>query len=415
MKPVSHSAALLALIILLLVLSACRLPFGLGRPADTPTATTDPSTPTQSRLPTWTSIARSPTPARPTSTHPYPSDTATPAVLESPTETLTPRPSETYPAQILSPTPSALGMGRSNPFPRSALVPAPNWDVQVLEYRRGDAAWRILQDANPLNEEPGADQEYVMARLRVKCTYPDQDMHAIMAFDFELTGSRLQVYEAMLVDAPGDELYAELTSGQQTEGWAVYLAGKEEKNLMLVVNEMANFDEDRYRYIALDDGAAIFVDPQLAAIRPTDLGVEADRPARFSDRLVTRNWEVSMLELLRGEAAMERLRQVWLDNPVPADGMQYLLLRVQARYIGTADRPERIDSFYFSTLDNEGFISDYGNAVPPEPILDVGLYPGGTAEGWVLLQVRSVARGLVLVFQPLVDDSTENQRFVRLE
>lgn len=429
MNRVSRPVNLLAILLIVLAILACRLPFGLGQPEATPTATLDPSTPTRSREPTWTSIPRSPTPSRTPRTPATPqgafTSTPEPLVINGPTETLplepeetfSPEPTETFPPedQLFTPTPAQAGMGRSKPAPRNAVVLAPNWDVQVMDYKRGTAAWKDLEEANPFNEAPGAGEEYVLVKLRVKCTYADSDPHAIMAFDFKLTGSRLQAYDSLLVDTPGEELYAELTTGGQTEGWAAFLAAKDEKNLILVVDEMANFDEDRLRYIALDDNASISIAPELAAIRPTDLGRDADNPAAFNDRLVTQNWELSMLEMLRGDSAMQRLLQVWEENPAPLDGMEYVLLRVNARYIGTQDRPERIDLFYFNTLDNQGYVGDYGEAQPPEPVLDAALYPGGEVEGWLILQVRKGAGGLKLVFQPMTDESTENQRYISLE
>ena len=38
--------------------------------------------------------------------------------------------------------------------------------------------------------------------------------------------------------------------------------------------------------------------------------------------------------------------------------------------------------------------------VEPEPALDHTLYPGGSAEGWLIVQSTIAEKGLMLVFEP---------------
>jgi len=55
------------------------------------------------------------------------------------------------PAPPPTPTPAPIGLSRSNPFLRTDLVSAPNWDVQVVEVKRGESAWQDIQAANMFN------------------------------------------------------------------------------------------------------------------------------------------------------------------------------------------------------------------------------------------------------------------------
>ncbi len=54
----------------------------------------------------------------------------TPAPTSTPAPTNTPEPTAT-------PTPLPIGLSRSNPYPISEKVSAPNWDIQVMEVIRG--------------------------------------------------------------------------------------------------------------------------------------------------------------------------------------------------------------------------------------------------------------------------------------
>ncbi len=73
----------------------------------------------------------------------------TPKLVKTPLSTDTPLPTDT-PNIVSTSTPQPQGLTRNNPFPASTLVSAPNWDIQVLEVKRGDAAWQDIQAANSL-------------------------------------------------------------------------------------------------------------------------------------------------------------------------------------------------------------------------------------------------------------------------
>ncbi len=50
--------------------------------------------------------------------------------------------------------------------------------------------------------------------------------------------------------------------------------------------------------------------------------------------------------------------------------------------------------------------------VDPEPALSAYLYPGGEAEGWVILQIGQGEGHAQIVFDPLFDTQQINRRYV---
>jgi hypothetical protein len=338
-----------------------------------------------------------------------PSQTTAPTGEAEPTDTPEPTP--------LPPTPTRqpIGMSRKNPHPSSAVVSAPNWEVQVQQVVRGNEAWQLIQAANQFNEPAPEGMEYLLVRLHVKCTYDDNEEHPISESDFKVTGDRLIRYWTASVVAPDPQLDARLFQGGETEGWAVYLVGQAEGNLILIVDETFSFDEDRLRFIALDEGAAIRAAPELGNIKPTDLGTERQNPAPFGETVTTENWEVTVLEAVRGDRAWAMVQEANQFNDPPEEGMEYVAVKTSVRYISTVDEPETMDSTYFNSTDSANVLYDLPMVVDPSPALDVTLYPGGEYEGWVTLQAAQGGSGLLAVFDPPFTLTGRNRRFLSLE
>ena len=262
-----------------------------------------------------------------------------PQATVPPQPTNTPKPTPVPP----TPTPVPMGLSRSNPYPETELVSAPNWDIQVIEIVRGDAAWQAIQSANQFNEPAPEGMEYLLVKIHVKCTYPDSDEHSIGGSDFKITGDHLIRYSQASVVAPDPNLEAQLYKDGETEGWVSFTVGKEEGNLILIYDELMSFDENSSRFIALDEGASVIVPPELSGIAPTDLGKDRSAPAPVGETIITEDWQVNILEVVRGEAAWTMAQAANQFNDPPADGMEYIAFRVHAKYIGTVDKTEQID------------------------------------------------------------------------
>jgi len=338
-----------------------------------------------------------------------PTNPSQPTNTQKPTNT--PKPTPIPP----TPTPLPIGLSRSNPYPKSELVNASNWDINVVDMVRGDAAWQAIQAANQFNDPATDGMEYLLVKIHAKCTYADSDEHSIGRFDFDLTGDHLIRYSPASVVTPDPALDAKLYKDGETEGWVPFAVGTGEGNLILIFDELMSFDENSSRFIALDEGASVTVPPELSGIVPTDLGKTRSAPAAFEDTIVTEDWQVNFLEVVRGEAAWTMVQSANQFNDPPADGMEYVAIRVHAKYIGTVDKTEQIYGAYFRTTGSENVVYDNPSVVDPEPAFDATLYPGGESEGWVILQVAQGETSVMAIFEPLFSFSDTDKRFIALE
>ena len=354
-----------------------------------------------------------------TATTPQSVSTSDPRQVEptKPIESTKPVESTNTPEPSPTPTPAPIGLSRNNPIPRSELVSAPNWDVQILEVKRGEDAWQDVQAANMFNEAAPEGKEYLLVKIYVKSTYADSEEHSISSCDFAITGDKLINYTCGMANvvAPDPQLDARLFANGEAEGWAAYLISQGESNLILVFDETFNFEDSTTRYIAIDDGASVSIPPDLTSIKSTNAGKERITPASREDKAITEDWEFSIKEVVRGDDALKKVQEANQFNELPADGFEYIAVKIQVRYISVEDKAANIDKYFFKTTGSENVLYDAPSVVDPNPSLNASLYPGGEYEGWVVLQVARLETGIILVFEPLFDFSGNNRRFISLE
>ncbi|NUM48200.1 MAG: DUF4352 domain-containing protein [Anaerolineales bacterium] len=297
----------------------------------------------------------------------------------------------------------------------SEVVSAPNWDVSVLEVVRGEPAWQAIQAANQFNEPPSEGMEYISIKLHVKSTYADSDEHSIGGADFALTGDQYIKYRGASVVEPDPSLDAQLFTGGETEGWISFQVKVGEGNLILIVDELLSFEDERFRFIALDENATLSVPEELKSIEPTELGTERTSPAPKDQIVITEDWEVSIVEVIRGEDAWTMVQEANQFNDPPDEGMEYIAVKVHVRNISTDDQSTSIDSFYFKTTGSASVLYDLPSVVDPEPALDANLYPGGEFEGWIIVQVAIGETNVILVFEPWLEFTDKNIRYISLD
>ncbi len=307
-----------------------------------------------------------------------------------------------------------IGTSRSNPLTAADLIEAPNWNVEVLEVVRGEEAWSMLQTANQFNEPPADGMQYILARIKVTSTYQDTESHTIGSSDFGLTGDRLILYDSASVVVPEPELNAELFAGGEAEGWVAFAAGQDETQLMLVVDELLSFDDDRFRYIALDDNASIAIPSTLFDVEPTSDGISRENPVPPGSQAITDEWEVMITEVVRGDSAWAAVQSANQFNELPAEGMEYVAVKMLVRNIGITDRASNIDGSAFKLTGENNILYDWPSIVDPEPTLDANLYPGGQYEGWTVLTARIGEEQLLVRFEPPFEFSDNNVRYMAL-
>ena len=72
---------------------------------------------------------------------------------------------------------------------------------------------------------------------------------------------------------------------------------------MLIFEDWGSFDDD-IRYLALDDGASVGVDPGLEGITSTQTGSSPDAPAAIGETIVAEGWQVTVLETATRRAGL---------------------------------------------------------------------------------------------------------------
>lgn len=369
-----------ALVLLNILLASC----SAGK-VFTPSATSIPTNPAAS-------IA-SPTPVN--------TSTPIPTIPPAPTNSLSPT---IPPAPTFTSTPLPVGLSRQNPYPRTELVSAPNMEVRVLDFKRGQDALNLLQTVYgkyyPLAP---AGMEYGLVRLHVKLTAPGQKGLYISAGDFSITGDRSIKYSSgsnFGAVGPNPKLDTNLSTGDETEGWIGNLVFEGENDLMLVVNDNINCENTALRYIALDGGASVGVSPDLANIKPTSLGLTEDDPAPRTTGIITRDWDISVNDVVRGDEAWTMVQEANQYNDPPDEGMDYIAVKIRARYIGTEDNGAYISNNSLGIIGINSELNKQPPVVPPEPEFEYWLYPGGEVEGWAIYQVSKGGTGIRLVFNP---------------
>ncbi|MBN1641204.1 MAG: zinc-ribbon domain-containing protein [Anaerolineae bacterium] len=329
-----------------------------------------------------------------------------------------------------SPTPSPeaapageLGLSRAAPLPRTARVEFLTWELQVLDVLRGEAAWqRIVQDSPDAAPAPDG-QEYLVLRLRARCKAVDTYSHSFGLYELYVTGDSRLVYTDRLMDVPAPELvFMDFYTAQQLEGWMDVLVGQDEHNLMLVLSRVL-WGEDRgahVRYVALEEGASLTVPGELAAIPPNDLGTAAAQPAPLGETVVSEDWEIAALQVLRGAEAWAFVQQLSDRNAPPEEGMEYALVEVRVRYIGAEDGARVVSLSSFVALAGDGTTYEAArvrSADAASTWMPAGLFPGAARQGWVPLQVPVEDEGTVLRFVPpdvLGGDDQANTRYLDL-
>lgn len=162
------------------------------------------------------------------------------AATPAPTTTATPK---------ATPTPAA-GLSRSNPIPlgQTAVVP-PGWEVTVLAV--DEDAWPEVQAENTFNDPPEQGYRMVLITVRVTNVQTKDEAASISEGDFELVGSRNQVYSSFerSCGVTPNDLMAELFPEGTAEGTVCFQAGTDETGLILIARP--SWDKEDHRYFAL--------------------------------------------------------------------------------------------------------------------------------------------------------------------
>lgn len=345
-----------------------------------------------------------------------PAPTSVPAPTEAPAATATPEPTATI-APTATPEPAEPGTSRSAPLPLGTELRFKDWAVSVTGVSRGDEATQAIAGANQFNDPAPEGWQYLLASLKLTNISTEQEAKSVLfGVDLRVTGDRNVLYSRASVVVPQD-LEGELFPEGSAEGQIAFLVPADEGNLMFFVAESLSFDLDARRFVAIDEGASITADPALAEIAPAEDGSRRAAPAPLGATVVSEAWEVTVLEVLRGADAAQRITEANQFNDPAPEGQEYIVARIRARYLGgdDPDTAANIDQNALKVTGAANVIYDRPSVVAPEPTLDAYLFPGGQVEGWVVVQAPAGEAGLTLVYEPIFEFGDDNVRFLGLE
>ena len=273
---------------------------------------------------------------------------------------------------------------RANPLPREAQVALPNWEIRVTDVLRGDFAWQLLAEANRNNQPPARGWEYLLVRLDLRCTAVGTTTHTLA---LGVTGDAAVVHQGFAAVAPQPRISTYLQAGARSEGWHAFLVGVEERNLMLMARPLGTATLDAPRaYIALEPDARVLADLALADLPRNDLGMALSQPAPLGAAVITAEWELTVEQVLHGEAAWQRVLEANRYHKEPRDGMMYWLVFARVRHIGIREGPHFMSHSYFEMVVNDGEYLRSAVGVRLEPRLYGELFPDGELSGWLVFE-----------------------------
>ena len=337
------------------------------------------------------------------------------AATAVPPEPGAPPPTATQRAQqdssAAEPTPIPPGLSRAKPLPFMETAVLTNWEASVLEILRGDEAWPPIRAVNQFNEPAGDGWEYLLLKLQIKNSYADDKNHRLSLTVTGERGATYYYFDAGVV-VPEPQLESFSASGATGAGWLAFRIPYGEQNLLLAIKDDLEFYEPTF-YLALAEGAGVAT-AVFSAITPTSLGTDLSQPAPLGQAATSESWQVTLLDVTRGEPAWQIVYETNQFNDPPPAGMEYLLLKVRLRYIGTNDQGVSVTDSAFTLTNGDGAAYDRPVVVQPEPNLLARLFPGGETEGIIVLMAEAQRKNLALVFTSPVYGAGADTRYFSL-
>jgi hypothetical protein len=112
-------------------------------------------------------------------------------------------------------------------------------------------------------------------------------------------------------------------------------------------------------------------------------------------------WEMRVIELRRGKEAAADIAAANRFNPTPPPGREYVTIRLRVKDVQTGQQSAELGSGDFRLVGDRLIEYASSGLVPPAPALDVELFPGGEADGWLALEISEGEDHLQLIFDRL--------------
>ncbi len=238
---------------------------------------------------------------------------------------------------VKRPDNTAAGLTRKNPVPLNTMISVPGWDIKALEFLRGEAALAVINAAEWQADPLPAGREYALAKIFVRCTSMDENYHSLGISEMSMTGSSNITYGDTMDGWPQPEfLFEDMYTAEAVEGWIDAVIPTDEQDMMVILNVEENGNRST-RFLALEEGASVSLPADISNSSPNSMGVDMNDPAPAGQVVISPDWEITLINSVRGQEAEAILEK---DNPnysPPETGSEYLLLQVRLRYISSED------------------------------------------------------------------------------
>lgn len=161
----------------------------------------------------------------------------------------------------------------------------------------------------------------------------------------------------------------------------------------------------------LSDGSA---QPTLAPAPTPDpnLGRTPAYPVAAAETVAAGPLDVTVREVVTGQAATDAALAASPLNGVPRDGVTYLMLRLEVENTGTV--PLGVSNDDFAIVGADGNVRRFLVIDPPSPALEADLAPGDVAVGWVVFDALVEDASPLLLIDPLALPGSWASRYVAL-
>jgi hypothetical protein len=193
-------------------------------------------------------------------------------------------------------------------------------------------------------------------------------------------------------------------AGRILEGWCSYSIQSSDRDLILMLEEPDVRESDGLRYVALEPGASLAPFPRVENDDGRPIGASRLAPAEPGSEVVTRNWSVRVIEVVRGSEARQLVETANPGNEPPAEGREFVAIQLQARYHGRSGRSGLLSPSVFQVIGRNGEPYEMPIVLDVTPRLSRTLFPGGEHTGWAVFQVAPDDSDAVLRFQPYFPD-----------
>jgi hypothetical protein len=134
--------------------------------------------------------------------------------------------------------------------------------------------------------------------------------------------------------------------------------------------------------------------PGLSPFNPASVGVPINTIIECGTGYTSHelyDTKITLLQVLRGEKAWERIKAASTSNESPNVGFEYILVHIRFEYFARGspgDCSHELSGAQFTAFSGDGMQYETPSVEPPNPKLGGKLYSGDSAEGWLAFQVE---------------------------